>query len=55
MAINRHFGVPANVFGDKSHDIYGSSTSNYHLWLRKIKKTFDPNNTSEGSYYITDK
>jgi hypothetical protein len=54
-AINQHFGVPAHVFGDSSHDLYGPNASNYHKWLREIKKTFDPNNASEGSYYITDK
>lgn len=54
-AIGQHFGVPAHVFGDDAHDTYGPHTSNYHLWLRKIKRTFDPNNASEGSYYITDK
>jgi hypothetical protein len=32
-----------------------SSTTNCHLWLREIKKTFDPNNASESNYYITDK
>jgi glycolate oxidase len=54
-AINQHFGVPAHVFGDSSHDLYGPNASNYHKWLREIKKTFDPNNASEGSYYISDK
>jgi hypothetical protein len=28
---------------------------NYHLWLRKIKKAFDPEGVSEGSHYITAK
>ena len=54
-AINGHFGVPAHVFGDSSHDLYGPNATGYHRWLRQIKKTFDPNNASEGSYYITDK
>ncbi|OGO31163.1 MAG: hypothetical protein A2Z29_03270 [Chloroflexi bacterium RBG_16_56_11] len=53
IAINGHFGVPGHVFSDMQHDIYGPHVSSYHLWLRKIKKVFDPNNASEGSHYIT--
>jgi hypothetical protein len=37
------------------HDMFGPSASNYHLWLRKIKKAFDPNGVSESSGYITAK
>jgi hypothetical protein len=47
--------VPGHVFGDAAHDLYGPPCSNYHTWLRRIKKTFDPNGSSEGSNYITDK
>jgi glycolate oxidase len=54
-AIEGHFGVPAHVFGDRFHNLYGPNATDYHLWLKEIKKTFDPNNLSEGSYYITDK
>jgi glycolate oxidase len=55
IAIRDHFGVPGHVFGDALHDMYGPHASNYHLWLRRIKKAFDPNGASEGSHYITDK
>jgi glycolate oxidase len=55
IAINNHYGVPGHVFGDALHDLYGPHVSNYHLWLRKLKKAFDPNGASEGSHYITDK
>jgi glycolate oxidase len=54
-AIEGHFGVPGHVWGDAVHDQYGPHTSNYHLWLRKIKKTFDPNAASESTNYITAK
>jgi hypothetical protein len=54
-AIVQHFGVPAHVFGDATHDLYGPHVLNYNLLLRKIKKTFDPNKASESSYYITEK
>jgi hypothetical protein len=35
--------------------MYGPEAHNYHLLLRKIKKTFDPNAASEASNYITAK
>jgi len=54
-AIEGHFGVPGHVWGDAAHDQYGPHTSNYHLWLRKIKKTFDPNAASESTNYVTAK
>jgi glycolate oxidase len=55
ISIKEHFGVPQHVWGDTLHDMYGPHTCNYHLWLRKIKKTFDPNGASESSTYITAK
>jgi glycolate oxidase len=55
IAIEEHFGVPQQVWNDKLHDMYGPHACNYHLWLRKIKKTFDPNAASESYHYITAK
>jgi glycolate oxidase len=52
-AIRDHFGVPGHVFGDASHDLYGPHCSNYHTWLRRIKGSFDPNNASESTHYIS--
>ena len=52
-AIEGHFGVPGHAWGDAIHDQYGPHTSDYHKWLRKIKKTFDPNGASESTNYIT--
>jgi glycolate oxidase len=54
-SIEKHFGVPQHVMGDAVHDMYGPHASNYQVWLRKIKKTFDPNGASESSLYITAK
>jgi hypothetical protein len=54
-AVRDHFGVPGHVFGDAAHEMYGPHCSNYHLWLRKIKGTFDPKGASEASHYITEK
>ena len=53
ISIKEFFGVPQHVWSDALHDMYGPNASNYHLWLRKIKKTFDPNGASESSTYIT--
>ncbi|MCX7912152.1 MAG: FAD-binding oxidoreductase [Dehalococcoidales bacterium] len=55
IAINEHYGVPQHVWSDALHDLYGPHASNYHIWLRKIKKTFDPNAASESSTFITAK
>jgi len=55
VAIKGHFGLPHHVFGDKLHDLFGPHIDNYHLWLRKIKKTFDPNGASESSNHISAK
>ena len=54
-AVEGKFGVPAHVWSDEIHDMYGPYTSNYTRWLRKIKKAFDPNAASESSHYISAK
>lgn len=54
-ALQEPAGVPFFVTGDQLHDIFGPQTSDYHLWLRKIKKAFDPNGTSDSFGYITAK
>jgi glycolate oxidase len=47
------YGVPTQLSGDKVHNYFGPLACNYHLWLKKIKKTFDPNGVSESSDYIS--
>jgi glycolate oxidase len=54
-AIDGHYGLPHHVAGDPGHDVFGPHISGYHRWLRKIKKTFDPNGASESKYYISAK
>jgi glycolate oxidase len=54
-AVAGKFGVPHHVWSDAVHDLYGPSACNYTKWLRKIKKTFDPNAASEPSHYISAK
>ncbi|MBA7607759.1 hypothetical protein ES703_14926 [subsurface metagenome] len=55
IAVEGRFGVPAHVWSDAIHDMYGPYACNYTKWLRKIKKMFDPNTTSEASSHITAK
>ncbi|MBN1189625.1 MAG: FAD-binding oxidoreductase [Dehalococcoidales bacterium] len=50
-AIEGHFGVPGHALGE-AHEEFGPHTSNYHLWLKKIKNTFDPNLVSETTHYV---
>jgi glycolate oxidase len=50
-AIEGHFGVPGHCLG-VAHEEFGPHTSNYHLWLKKIKNTFDPNLVSEFTHYV---
>jgi glycolate oxidase len=53
--LEKHYTPPVCIWGDEGHDWFGPHVSNYHLWLRKIKKTFDPQGTSVGACYITAK
>lgn len=54
IALDINYGVPHQISGEL-HDMFGPHASNYHLWLRKIKKTFDPNEVSDPSAYISSK
>jgi len=55
LALEKHYTAPVTVWGDRGHDKFGPHLMNYHLWLRKIKKTFDPNGVSEAAMYISAK
>ena len=55
IAVKGNFGVPAHVWSDAIHDMYGPHACDYTRWLRRLKKAFDPNGASEGSHYITSK
>jgi hypothetical protein len=54
-AIEEPVGVTPNVYGDRLNDMFGPHTSNYHIWLRRIKKALDPNAAAVSSYYVTAK
>ncbi|MCK4380234.1 MAG: FAD-binding oxidoreductase [Candidatus Lokiarchaeota archaeon] len=49
----KHLGAPFFVEGTRMHELFGPYMSNYHIWLRKIKETFDPNNISDSGFYIS--
>jgi hypothetical protein len=48
-----HLGAPFFVEGTRMHELFGPHMSNYHIWLRKIKKAFDPNNIADSGFYIS--
>ncbi len=49
----KHLGAPFFVEGNRMHELFGPHMSNYHIWLRKIKEKFDPNNISDSGFYIS--
>ncbi len=53
LAVKECAGIPFFVTGDELHDIFGPVASNYHVWLRRIKKAFDPNGAADSASYIT--
>lgn len=38
--------------GSTMHNVFGPIACNYHIWLKEIKKTFDPNNASDPGFYV---
>ena len=53
MDLLKHLGAPFFVEGDKLHEMFGPHMSNYHIWLKKIKQAFDPNNIADSGFYIS--
>lgn len=51
----KHLGAPFFVEGTRMHELFGPHMSNYHIWLRKIKEVFDPNNIADSGFYISPK
>ncbi|MFX1325601.1 MAG: FAD-binding oxidoreductase [Promethearchaeota archaeon] len=49
----KHLGAPFFVEGRRMHEMFGPHMSNYHVWLKKIKEMFDPNNISDSGFYIS--
>lgn len=40
------------IYNNDMHDLFGPACMNYDQWMKKIKVAFDPNGTSESSFYI---
>ncbi len=55
MDLTEHLATPFFVETDKQHEWFGPHCMNYHLWLRKIKEAFDPQNIADPGFYITSK
>jgi len=53
--LTEHLGIPFFIIGDKQHEWFGPYCSNYHIWLRKIKETFDRQNIADPGFYISSK
>ena len=53
MDLLKHLGAPFFVEGDNMHKLFGPHMSNYHIWLKKIKQAFDPNNIADSGFYIS--
>ncbi len=55
MDLEEHLGLPFFILGDKKHEWAGPHCMNYHIWLRKIKESFDPQNIADPGFYISSK
>jgi glycolate oxidase len=53
MDLLKHLGAPFFVEGDHMHNMFGPHMFNYHIWLRKIKAAFDPNDIADSGFYIS--
>lgn len=51
--LEEHLAPPFFILGDEKHEWYGPHCMNYHIWMRKIKETFDPNNIADPGFYIS--
>ncbi|MDR9458649.1 MAG: FAD-binding oxidoreductase [Dehalococcoidia bacterium] len=50
-AIDKSLGQPISIVRGMAEQ-FGPSSCDYHIWMKKIKKAFDPNTTSDPSFYI---
>jgi hypothetical protein len=54
IALDIKYGVPHGANGDIANDFFGPHVMNYHLWMRKAKKAFDPKGLSDSAmFYIS--
>lgn len=53
-AINVPFGMPIGAVGAVGNAVMGPHCSNYHEWIAKIQKAFDPESASDSWTYCGD-
>ncbi|MHA1298036.1 MAG: FAD-binding oxidoreductase [Candidatus Helarchaeota archaeon] len=53
LSLKEHLNIPFFIEGDEQHDLWGPYVCNYNIWMRKIKESFDPNNTADSGFYIS--
>jgi glycolate oxidase len=51
-AIDRALGLPIAGFGSEANELFGPACSNYHLWLKRIKATLDPQMACDPFFYV---
>ncbi|MFB0563493.1 MAG: FAD-binding oxidoreductase [Candidatus Lokiarchaeia archaeon] len=53
LVIKEKLGEPIGRYGGEAAEILGPLMCNYHLWVKRIKKTLDPKNLSDGGgFYV---
>jgi hypothetical protein len=50
-AIDKSLGQPISIVRGMAEQ-FGPTSCDYHIWMKKIKKAFDPNITADPSFYI---
>jgi hypothetical protein len=51
LALHLYEGAMRTDRRRETHDIAGPTCLNYHIWMRKLKKAFDPNLVADGYFY----
>jgi len=49
--IEKSLGQPISIVPGMA-EYFGPTSCDYHIWMRRIKKAFDPNTTADPSFYI---
>ncbi|MCE7882448.1 MAG: FAD-binding oxidoreductase [Actinobacteria bacterium ATB1] len=52
VSIEHHTGLPINAVGPANSALFGPHCSSYDTWQDRIKASFDPHNTADGSFYV---
>ncbi len=45
-------GLAIAGFGSEANELFGPECSNYHTWLKRIKAALDPQQASDGFFYV---